>query len=139
MRECKSIVSKLDLSSNQIDDECMKRLGEYVQDNEHFEVLSISYNMLTDNGIEILSEYLIGNTALKELDLNNNEGIVDASVPYIIEITMKSCITTIYLEDTSISGEKQQEIKELLKIPIEEREIPIKSNTKSAAKISAST
>ncbi len=139
LRECKSVVSDLNLYKNQIDDECMKQLGEYLQDNEHLEILRIDSIKITDKGIEILSEYLIGNTKLKELGLNVNEGITDVSVPYLIEIAKKSCITQIYLENTSISEEKQQEIKELLKIPIEEREIPIKSNTKSAAKISAST
>ncbi len=139
LRECNSVVSDLHLSRNQIDDECMKQLGEYVQDNEHLETLWLNMNKLTDKGIEIISENLIGNTKLKILDLKGNKGITDASVPYFIEIAKTSCITEIRLLVTSISEEMQQEIKELLKIPIEEREIPIKSNTKSAAKISAST
>ncbi len=68
-----------------------------------------------------------------------NEEITDASVPHLVEIAKKSCITKVDLQFALISEEKQQEIEELLKIPIEQREIPIKSNTKSAAKISAST
>ncbi len=139
LRECNSVVSILDLSWNQIDDECMKQLGEFVQDNEYLKKLGIGSNKVTDKGIEMLSECLMGNTKLKELDLNNNERITDASVSYLIEIAKKSCMTGIYLDDTSISEERQQEIREACKIPTEEREIPIKSNTKSAAKISAST
>ncbi len=140
MRECNSIVSLLCLSYNrQIDDECMKQLGEYVQDNKHLERLDIDYTKITDKGIEIISEYLIGNTKLNKLDLDDNNGITDKSVPYLIEIAKKSCTTDISLNDTLMSEEKQQEIEELLNIPIEQREIPIKSNTKSAAKISAST
>ncbi len=139
LRECNSVGSDLNLSYNEIDDECMKQLGEYVQDNEYLERLMLSYNKVTDKGIEMLLEYLIGNTKLNELNLSVNWGITDASVPYLIEIAKKSCITRMYLGGTSISEEKQQEIVELPKIPIEQREIPIKSNTKSAAKISAST
>ncbi len=139
MSECNSVVSDLNLSYNEIDDECMNQLGEYVQDNQHLKILNISGNKITDKEIEIISEYLIGNTKLDDLDLGGNKGITDVSVPYLIEIAEKSCITEVYLQYTSISYAKQQEIEELLKIPIEEREIPIKSNTKSAAKISAST
>ncbi len=140
LRECNSVVSKLYLLNNEIDDECMKQLGEYVQDNEHLERLILGHNnKVTDKGIEMISEYLIGNTKLKKLYLNYNEGITDKSVPYLIEIAKKSCITEIDIRYTPISFEKQEEIEELLKIPNEEREIPIKSNTKSAAKISALT
>ncbi len=139
LRECNSVISVLNLSSNNVGDECMKQLGEYVQDSQYLDILRLGNNKITDKGIEMISEYLIGNTKLKELDLSVNKGITDASVPYLVEIGNKSCITKIGLRDTSISEEKQQQIKELLKIPIEEREIPIKSNTKSAAKISAST
>ena len=82
---------------------------------------------------------MIGNTTLKELYLNENKGITDASVPHLIEMVNKSCIIDINIWNASISDEKQQEIKEALSIPIEEREIPIKSNTKSAAKIQSSS
>ncbi len=139
LRDYNSVVSKLQLSDNEIDDECIKQCGEYVQDNEHIEKLWLDDNMITDKGIEIISEYLIGNTKLKVLDVDGNKGITDASGPYLIEIAKKSCITAIDTGDTSISEEKQQEIKDLLKISIEQRETPIKSNTKSAAKGSAST
>ncbi len=136
LRECNSLVSKLNLSWNEIDDECMKQVGEYMQDNEYLNKLWLFNNKITDKGIEMISEYLIGNTILKELEIYNNKGITDVSIPYLIEITNKSCITNAFLWGTSISTKKQEEIAEFLKIPIEQREIPIKSNTKSAAKIS---
>ncbi len=135
LKECNSIVSSLHLSYNEIDDECMKQLGEYMQDNKYLEQIWLFENKVSDKGIEILSEYLIGNIKLKQLYLMHNIGITDKSVPYLMEIAMRSCIARLDLWRTSISIAKQQEIKELLKIPIEEREIPIKSNTKSAAKI----
>ncbi len=139
LRKCNSVVSDLNLSYNEIDDECMKQLGEYVQDNQHLKILRLVKNKVTDKGIEIISEYLIGNTKLKELGLYGNMGITDESVPYFREIAKKSCIIRMNISGSSKSRGKQQEIEELLKIPIDEREIPIKSNTKSAAKISAST
>ena len=139
LRECNSVVSKLNLSNNHIDDECMKQLGEYLQGNEHLEQLDIRQNPeITDSGIEILSEHLIGNATLNELDLIGNINITDVSVPHLIEIAKKSCIADIGLWNTSISEENGHEIEEALSVPFDEREIPIKSNTKSAAKVSAS-
>ena len=54
LRECNSVVSLLNLSYNEIDDECMKQLGEYLQDNEHLEILWLGYNNITDIGVGIL-------------------------------------------------------------------------------------
>lgn len=139
LKECNSVVSKLDLSCNQLDDECMQQLGEYIQNNENVEVLRLDRNKITDKGAEILSEYLIGNTKLRKLCMAGNLGITDRSVPHLIEMINKSCIATLNVDYTSASEEKQQEIKEALKIQIEQREISVKSDIKSAAKISAST
>lgn len=96
---------------------------------------SIIFN--NNEGVEILSEYLIGNTVLKELRVNGNRLITDKSVPHMMDIAKKSCINCIDLLGTSISKENQRHILVALKIPIEQREIPIKSNTKSATKISS--
>ena len=138
LSECNSVISVLYLSYNQLDDECMKQLGEYVQDNQHLEELSINSNKITDKGIEILSEYLIGNISLKEMKTSFNNGITDTSVPHLIEIAKRSCITMLEMNYISISKENMQEIRETLSIPIEQREIPINSNSKSAAKVGGS-
>lgn len=129
LKECNSVVSKLNLSYNPLDDECMKQLGEYIQDNEHLKTLRLEDNKITDDGVKILSEYLIGDTALKELDLSWNRRITDASFPHLIEMANKSCITNINIWNASISYARRQEIDKALSIPIEQREIPIKSNT----------
>ena len=54
LREYNSVVSDLNLSNNQIDDECMKQLGEYVQDNQHLDILRLSSNKVTDKRMEII-------------------------------------------------------------------------------------
>ncbi len=136
LRECNSVASFITLSDNLIDNECMMQLGEFIQGNQHISLLYICSNKITDRGIEILSEHLAGNTTLKYLDLNNNNGITEASVPYLLEIAKRSCIEVIILWYISLSSESKKKIQETLKIPINQREIPIKSNTKSAAKIS---
>ena len=136
LKEMKSKLIYLYLSGNLLDDECMKTLGEFIKYSETFESIGISNNNITDKGIEILSEYLIGYITLYELDFSYNEGITDKSLPYLIDIAKKTSITSMNLFSTSVSKENQEEINKLVKIPIDEREIPIKSSSKSAAKIS---
>lgn len=123
---------------NELDDECMESLGEYAQDNEHLECMKIG-NRVTDKGVEILSKYLIGNTKLEELSLSFNQGVTDASVPFLIEFAKKSSILRIDYFETSISDEQKGALNNALRIPTEDRDIPIKSNAKSAAKISSTS
>ncbi len=138
LKECNSVISHLSLPGNQFDDDCMNQLGEFIQENEYLQALNIGEAKITDKGVKILSEYLIGNTILEKLYLNYNKGITDASAPYLIEIAKKTCISTIYFDHTRITDKKTKDIEEALKISMDKREIPIKSNAKSAAKISAS-
>lgn len=133
-KECNSTLTYLTLSSNLLDDNCMKQVGEYIQESEYLFGLSIGNNV-TDEGIEILSQHLIGNTTLKELWLSLNAGITDISSPYLFEIAKRSSISKLNLHGTSISFEKKRDIENAFTTPIEQRELPIKSNTKSAAKV----
>lgn len=116
----------------------MKKLGEYIQENEYLEELYIANCQITDKGIEILSEYVRGNIKLKELALGYNDDVTDASVPLLIDIIKTSHIHAIHFAYTSIYDQKHA-IEEALRIPLDRREIPIKSNTKSAAKASSSS
>lgn len=134
LRKCDSIVSNIDLSSNIIDDNCMKELGELIESNEHLNTLSFSENGIGDKGIEILCEYLVGNTGLKAIGMGLNKGITDSSIPFLIEIAKNSYVTDIDISLTFFTDEKKQEIAHAFKIPVHERMIPIKSSSKSAAK-----
>lgn len=127
------------MANNQIDDECLRSLGEFVNYNRHLERILLTSTRIRDNGIKILSEHLIGNTALKHIDLSLNNGITDAATPFLVEIGKKSCVTEIPIQDTGISYSKLLEIFKYLRISTQEREIPIQSEVKSAAKGSASS
>lgn len=134
LKECNSVITSLDLTENHINHTCLKKLGEYVQDNEHLEVLYLTKNYISDTGIEVLSEYLVGNTTMVYFSVGSNKDITDDSVPYLEEIARKTHILDFDLSLTSITAGKKKALKELLKIPVEKREIPVRSNTKSAAK-----
>lgn len=135
LRTCKSVVSNLYLNKIHVDEEFIKQVGEYLQDNPFLELLYIENAKLTDKSVEILSGYCKGNSMLKELYLHNNETVTDASVPFLVEMAKRSSIHAVFLVDTSISEENKEEIIRLLDIPLDQRELPIKSNTKSASKL----
>ena len=75
---------------------------------------------------------MIGNVNLEKVFLSNNKLITDKSVPLLKELIEQSGLLEINLSRKSISEENQKEINELLKIPIDERKIPLKSFTKKA-------
>lgn len=140
LRECNSKILSLNLRSNSLDDECMIKLGEFLQDNKYLEILDIGQNGITDSGVDILSDNLIGNRALQTLILDYNKGITDISFSNLLEIAKESRIVIISALYTSMSEEKQIDIRNTAKIPIDKREMSINSKSKSAAKInSAST
>ncbi len=138
LRECNAPIKEINLLQNDIDDDCMPSLVELLSFNEDVESLTLSSNKLSDKSIELLSDCLSGNTTLKTLLLNGNIKITDESAPFLMNIAKASGISSIDVRATNIAFSNLQELQKLLCIPIEQRELPIKSNTKSAAKISAS-
>lgn len=139
LKERNLILSTLYLSENQIDNEFMKQLGEYVEDNKHLEELVLSQTKITDKEIETLFEYLIGNMKLNNLRLTLNKGITDESALLLIDLAKKTYISKVDIWQTSISDTKSAEIFQSYLLPLKKREIPIKSKAKSAAKILIST
>lgn len=139
LKERGSSIIFINLHSNQIDDNCMRELGEYIEGNQNIAHVHLGSNKISDKGIEVLSEYVIGNIALKTLDFSNNIEITNESASICIDIARMSGISTIGLYKTYISDDKKQEITNLLLIPTDLRGIPIKSYYKSAAKSLHST
>lgn len=136
LKECNSTISKLELVGNEMDDDCMDSLGEYIDSNPCLKCIALANNKITDIGFKRLSQHLIGNTSLEYLNFLGNEGITDESAPILMDVVKKSSLTSLDLFWTSISQNQQKVIFDLLPVPVDQREIPIMSSTKSAAKIS---
>ena len=64
LRDSKARIDHLNLYGNPIDDECMEHLGAFVDNHKSLRLLILSNTLITDRGIKILSNYLIGNTHL---------------------------------------------------------------------------
>lgn len=145
LRTSNTSISTLILRGNDFDEGCITALGELLQQNEKIECVSLGdeyrsrAQRIKDDGVENLASYLIGNTSLKSLDLSNHEGITMASYPTMEDLALRTGLTDIQINNTSIPESKQRAINKLLRISVEKRDIPIYSNTKSAAKSSSST
>ncbi len=104
LRTTNSFIKDIDLNGNkQINDECMKSVGEYIKSNKFIEEISLENNKISDAGIEILAPYLDGNTTFKRFDLTWNEGITDKSIPLLVNMVESSHIENIRLYGTSIT------------------------------------
>lgn len=103
LKECYAVITELDITDDQVHDECVEHLGEFLQDNSYLEALGLCYNHITVKGIETLSDCLVGNTKLREIYLGNSENIADASIPHLIIMAKKTCLTKIDLQSTSTS------------------------------------
>lgn len=128
-------VKSVNLNGNGLDDECMDSLGKYIQKNKNIERIDLGNNGITDDGLISIIEVFIGNQTFKELNLTANKGITDISTPYLTDVAQKSCVNNIILDLTSVSFARHQEVWGLFQIPVDEREIPIASSSKSAAKL----
>lgn len=127
-------LTEIDLSNNSIDDECITSLGELLAYNVNITEICIG-RKITDNGIDLLASNLIGNTSLICLDIKCNSKITDKSSPNLKSIILSTTLTAMKLKYTSISNMEKEKILNLLRIPKSEREIPMFTKTKSAAKV----
>jgi len=99
------------IDGNDLDDECMASLGELINNNKTIKEIRLSGNYfkngrITDRGIEIFSQYLIGNKNLIYLSLSYNSMITGSSVPIFEEILKNSKLETLELYGTSIISQQ---------------------------------
>ncbi len=148
-------VRVVDVSGNEISDDCMQSVANFIKEspvtnlsidlngmsdsmNDWYEDLE-SYlevatsTQVTKKSIEILHSVLIGNVNMKEIYLSYQVGITDECVPLLKEIAEQSGVM-IDISWTTISQENIEELEGLFSIPVDDRKIPMASNSKSASK-----
>lgn len=140
IREFCPKVKDLGLDASNLDVGCMNSLGDLIQQSDSLEILGLYGNESSERGIndeciEILSSFIVGNQTLESLDLHGNKGITKNSVQLFEEMAAKSCLKGIVLYSTLIDDADKKKIKKQVEIPNDQRELPIQSKTKSAAKI----
>ena len=104
LRTAHSSIKDVWLSGNkEINDECMKSVGEYIKYNKSIEGTWLDNTNISDAGIEILTPYLDDNTTFKELYLSDNKGITDKSISLLVKMIESSHIEDIDVSGTSIT------------------------------------
>ena len=86
-----------------MDDNCIKSLGEFIQNSKTIINIGLGDNVITDKGIEILLPYLIGNMTIIYLGISFNKEITDKSIPLLKESIHKSIIQCLDIFGTSIT------------------------------------
>lgn len=89
---------------NQLRDDSMKSLGEYIQSSSTIEVITLGSNDITDEGIELLSSYFTNQESLRKLSLGGNSEITMKSVPLLIKMIENSRLEDINIVSTKIIG-----------------------------------
>lgn len=128
-------ITELQFTSCSIDDGAMASLGDFIRKSSTIKKIYLESNKITDQGIALLAESMIGNISLKFLEFSFNVHITESSLPNFHQIASNTAVNDIRLAETKIPYEKRKSLFTLLSIPVEQRELPIISNTKSAAKI----
>lgn len=128
-------VHTLVLRLNNLDDKCMEELGDALRNNESLLFLDIGMNQITDQGLELFSQSIAGNTTLKQLKADTMPSLTRLSTPFLLDIARTTAITSIDVGYTQIPFEMLREINNACRLPLSERAIPLNSNAKSAAKI----
>lgn len=115
-------------------DDILQSFAELLNENETIKFVSLQSNIITDAGIEILSQELSGNTSILSLDLAYIKQLTDFSTSHLIELAKTTNLEHLEVLHTNISILYKHQISNWLEIPIDQREIPIKFKAKSAAK-----
>lgn len=140
IKDCCPLLESFKAYGNPINDACVPALISVIEKSYSLTWVCIggpsSYEELgiSDAGVENLSQSIIGNTRLKYLDIMSWKRITSKSTPIFVEMASKSCLERLCLFGTAVTQEDQNMIDALLQIPNEEREIPVFSTSKSAAK-----
>lgn len=126
------------LPRDKVDDTCVIALCELINSNTSLKAVGnvnpTETHGISLKGLEGLAENLQGNISLNELRLNVKTEDGQSCFDLLKEIATKTSINILTIPDGAVSPLEKQELQELLLIPIDVREIPILSTSKSAAK-----
>jgi len=129
-------IIEITMNKNDLNDDCIKKLGELIKANYNIIDIDLSLNYITDKGVEILSEYIIGNTSIVSINLSNNLGITNKSFKVIENMINSSTISSFGINGIQFDEKFKHKIYELLRSPTEKRVIPLITieDVKSASK-----
>ena len=123
-----STLTELNLSSNKITDEGVRRLVKVIQVNTTLRSLDISHNTTSDDGMSSISDCLKINATLSKLNLSNNK-ITDEVVKMFSEaIQINTTLQDINMSSNNITDEGAKRLAEAIKVNTTLKELNISKN-----------
>jgi len=93
----KNPLVSLNLSENEISDECVQRIAQALSQNRSLQNLDISQNQITDQGAEVMAKVIVANGTLVELSLDNNS-ISEGGIVKLAKAFEKSSLKKLHME-----------------------------------------
>lgn len=136
LRDYNVSITFTNIADCKLDDECIPSLGMFIGKCTYIESVILVNISITSEGIRVLADYIIGSITLQLLDIQNLYNLKEAYLPSLIEIAKGTRIKLFrqYILGLPWSPSWKRELKKYLDIPADQREIPVKSKIKSAAK-----
>lgn len=129
-----SFIASLEISSTDFEDVDIDNVCNFIVDKPELKILTLEAVGLDDDAITKLSRVIIGNMTLQTLNLQSNSDITAASMEYLEEMASGSYLKKMILNDTQLKSSQKNLINRKLKVPVDDRAIPVASSSKSAAK-----
>lgn len=115
----------------------IKEVIDIIQDSNRQRELYIGFEGVSETCFAEVLKYIHGDTCITRFGVTNMPDCdKQQSHLYLEDLLKKSCIKDILLRLEEFTPEERLYFNRLAEVDIEEREIPIRSNTKSAAKLS---
>jgi len=114
----KSKLNRLALTFNDITDEGVQYLAEMLKTNQILTQLWLGFNKITDHGVELLMNVLTyHNKTLHVLSLAWNELVTDSSVNFVIDmLEHNQTLRTFWLSNCNLSDTSKVKLREAAKL-----------------------
>ncbi len=109
-------ITGISLFGNGIGDESMEDIGELLNQNNIIKEFVIGNCNITDDGLNILTPYILRNRSLKTIDISWNKKITERSMPFLNEICLESCVEDIIMIENGLSDSNIVLINVLLSV-----------------------
>lgn len=92
---CKTSITKIDLSRNSLDSNCLESLGIFARDSKTLTDINLSYNKIDDYGIQFLSSSIAGNTSVRVIDFTGNEFSAQNCAEFFLKMAETTLIESL--------------------------------------------
>lgn len=102
LTEADARIESLELIRQELGDDGMKTIGEYIKNNKHVKSVLLMDNGVTDKGVESLVPYFSGNETLRRFGISFESNLSFKSFDSFLKIIEGSRIESLYLDGSGL-------------------------------------